>query len=320
MPSADTRLLSSIEGVMVYPNMANVSANRQGHAGAVKGQASFKAALAAGETHVREEMRVYDVRPAQAELDIDVHGFTFANLTTALPQTPEVIFDADEAEIRRTYWPEIEALAKRTVRSDGRLPKYAFALATQKFVPEKSARENVEDPFGALAATYSRNAHADFSEVVFDSAHKMLTKRGISEAEAQTLDLMFVNAWKPFGQVVKDNPLAILDWTSVDPAADVHIHPRGKPTTKGAIYLSLVTHNPKHRWVYLPDQRDDEVWLFKQADSRAVNKEPASLAQYGFHQSWKLPNDPGNDNKTRRSIAVRLLLAYERSSTSASKL
>ena len=26
----------------------------------------------------------------------------------------------------------------------------------------------------------------------------MLTKRGVSEEEAQSLDLMFVNTWKPF--------------------------------------------------------------------------------------------------------------------------
>ena len=54
---------------------------------------------------------------------------------------------------------------------------------------------------------------------------------------------------------------------------------RGFETKKGAIYGTSVTYNPEHRWVYLPDQRDDEVWLFKQGDSRAVNKEPASLAQ-----------------------------------------
>ena len=49
------------------------------------------------------------------------------------------------------------------------------------------------------------------------------------------------------------------------------------------------------------------------ADSRAVNKKPHSLAQYGFHQSWKLPNHPPNEESTRRSIALRLLLAFEKS-------
>merc|ERR1712048_497270 len=121
---------------------------------------------------------------------------------------------------------------------------------------------------------------------------------------------MFVNVWKPYGQTIKDNPFSILDWTSVDPSRDVRVTLRGEPTKKGAVYNTMVNYNPNHRWLYLPDQRDDEVWIFKQADSRAVNKEPANLAQYGFHQSFKLPNDDGI--KTRRSLAVRLLLGFER--------
>merc|ERR1712205_69882 len=113
----------------------------------------------------------------------------------------------------------------------------------------------------------------------------MLTKRGVDEKEAKGLDLMFINAWKPFGQTVQDNSFAILDWTSVDAKEDVNVHLRGRHHAQGALFTSTVTFNPQHRWVYLPQQRDDEVWLFKQADSRAENKEPASLAQYGFHQS-----------------------------------
>jgi len=161
---------------------------------------------------------------------------------------------------------------------------------------------------------YSRVAHADFSEVVFDNAYKMLTKRGVPETEAKALDLMFINVWKPFGQTVKDNPFAVLDWTSVDPVNDVHVRLRGQTATKGAIYNSLVTYNPNHRWAFLPDHRDDEVLLFKQADSRAENKEPASLSQYGFHVSFKLPTDI-DETKTRRSIAVRLLLGFEKTSS-----
>ena len=62
--------------------------------------------------------------------------------------------------------------------------------------------------------------------------------------------------------------------------------------------------------VYLPKQRDDEVWLFKQADSRALNKEPYHLAQYAFHNSFRRPEDPGT-NRSRRSISVRLVLGFE---------
>ena len=93
---------------------------------------------------------------------------------------------------------------------------------------------------------------ADFADVVFDRAHKMLTKRGVSEEEATKMDLMFVNAWKPFGRVVADNPLTILDWSSVDPSHDVHGLPRGAPVVKGNILASTVTFNPSHKWFYVP--------------------------------------------------------------------
>ena len=59
-------------------------------------------------------------------------------------------------------------------------------------------------------------------------------------------------------------------------------------------------------------QQDDEVWLFKHAGSRSVNKKPPALAQDGFHTSWKLPGHPANEDATRASIAVRLLLGYEK--------
>ena len=123
-----------------------------------------------------------------------------------------------------------------------------FAIGTQKFVPlTKEQQSSLDNPFGAISATYARVAHADFSEVVFDKAYKMLTKRGVPEEEAKDLDLMFVNVWKPFGQTVQDNPFAILDWTSVDAAKDVHYHPRGKPTKKGTKAVPYAAWGPNQR-------------------------------------------------------------------------
>lgn len=266
---------------------------------------------------VKEMMNVYDARPNIGNYDLDTHGYIIASgFKTALPQTLEVMKDPKEVEITKTFLPEVEAMAKEICKlGDGRLPKYAFALGTQKFIPqprlEGSAGIRYQGDDG-IAISYSRNAHADFTEVVFDSAYKMLTKRGVPEEEAKSLDLVFVNTWKPYGQTVHDNPLALLDWTSVDAAKDVHIQKRGMKTKKGNIYGTQLSFNPNHKWAYLPEQRDDEILFFKQADSRAENKQPHNLAQYGFHTSFLLPNDPGPEMKTRRSIATRLLLGYEK--------
>lgn len=264
---------------------------------------------------VKKELPIYDARPTIGKYEMDTHGFIILNLETKLPQTLEVMKDPQEKLIASIFYPEVEGLAKQFCKlSDGRLPKYAVAIGCQKFIPQPKMTGGAAEYQGKdnIAISYARIAHADFSEVVFDNAYKMLTKRGIPEEEAQNLDLVFVNTWKPYGQTVTDNPMALLDWTSVDVANDVQVHLRGVKATKGAIYGTQIFHNPNHRWLYLPDMRDNEIFFFKQADSRAVNKEPTSLAQYGFHTAFRLPDDPGPDNKTRRSIAVRLLLGYEK--------
>ena len=244
------------------------------------------------------EMKIFDVRPDLESLDIDTHGFCVANLKTSLSETLEVLLEEREVIIREIYWPEIIELARRTIVTDGRRPKYVFALGTQKFTEEKSR---------GLLGSYARAAHADFADVVFDRAHKMLTKRGVPEEEALNLDLIFVNTWKPFGRVVSDNPLAILDWTTVDPARDVHGLPRGASVEKGNILVSTVTHNPAHRWMYLANMTPEEVWFFKQADSRPARP---GLSRHAFHTSFRQPDDEGAE-RSRRSIAVRLLCAFE---------
>jgi hypothetical protein len=66
----------------------------------VKGKKSFEATLKESAERVREELPVFDVRPAHGQFNIDVHGFITAHMTTAMPQTLEVISDKDETEIR----------------------------------------------------------------------------------------------------------------------------------------------------------------------------------------------------------------------------
>ena len=177
--SYDTSVLDATHGVMLYqsyagPHQPKTAAADESEAPAnekegIKGKASFQATLKESAERVREELPVYDVRPGHGKFEIDTHGFITAKMTTALPQTLEVISDPDEVEIRKTYWPEVEDLAFRTIRRrDGSAPKYVFAVGTQKFVPlSPDEAAALDDPFGALSATYARIAHSDFSEVVF---------------------------------------------------------------------------------------------------------------------------------------------------------
>merc|ERR1712224_566474 len=203
------------------------------------------------------EMLMYDCRPNLQDLSLDRNGLLLANLKSALRPDLEVLLAEDEKDIRAIYWPEIVNLAKEKIKIDGRQAKHVFAIGTQKFTEDRSR---------GFLGSYSRQAHADFSDVVFDNAYKMLVKRGVPEQEAKELDIVFVNSWQPFGREVNDNALTILDWTSLK-NEDLVEKRRGTPFVQGHIYTTGVLHNPDHRWLYVPKMQTDEVWFFKQADS-----------------------------------------------------
>ena len=155
-----------------------------------------------------------------------------------------------------------------------------------------------------------------------DGPENLLVSKGISLAEAREMDLMLVNAWRPFSRPVADNPLAVLDCTSIDTDEDCYRIPDGVPMTGGEP-PQRITHNPAHRWLYVPEMRPDEVLVFKQGDSRVGTEQDAgALSRFCFHTSFRLPGDPGGEHghRTRRSIASRLLLLFERASPRKAKL
>ena len=67
------------------------------------------------------------------------------------------MLDPREEQLRRVYYPELEALARRSVRTaDGRTAKYCVCAGTQKFTEDKGR--------GYLGA-YSRQIHNDIFEL-----------------------------------------------------------------------------------------------------------------------------------------------------------
>lgn len=111
-----------------------------------------------------------------------------------------------------------------------------------------------------------------------------------------------------------DNPLAFLDWESVDPGRDIMQAARGSAVRKGNfitphhsnVWSCVVAHHPRHRWAYLSQQQPHELWLFKQGDSRSA----PGVAKQAFHTSFRDPTAaPGAP--PRRAIAVRIVCAFE---------
>jgi hypothetical protein len=189
----------------------------------------------------------------------------------------------DDAEVRSTYYAEMEALVKqesgckRVVVFD-----HTLRTADDELRESKKIREVV------------RRVHNDYTEW---SAPQRV--RDIVPAEADDLlsrRFAIVQVWRPICHPVETFPLAICDAASLS-ADDMVIAERRYPNRVGQTYA--VTYNPAHRWYWLPHMRRDEALVFKVFDSMKDGR-----ARWSAHTAFEDPTSPANA-RPRESIEIR---------------
>lgn len=110
--------------------------------------------------------------------------------------------------------------------------------------------------------------HSDFS-----------AKGGLHNFELQVPDaaereellkgqVLLINVWRPLKTITRD-PLAVLDWTSVNPESDAIPMKFNFPDKWNE--LGKWRYTDEHQWYYLSKQQADEPLVFVQWDSKAAN-------------------------------------------------
>jgi len=213
---------------------------------------------------------------------LDRNGFRFVRHDTKVREF------YDEAEIKRVYYPEMEALvkaesgAKRVVVFD-----HTLRTADDEMRQSKQIREVV------------RRVHNDYTEwsgpqrvrdLLPDEADELLKRR-----------FAIVQVWRPIRHPVETFPLAIADATSVS-FDDFVISERRYPNRVGQTYA--ITFNPAHQWYWFPRQRREEAIVFKVYDS-----EKDGRARWTAHTAFEDPTTPPNA-RPRESIEIRTLAFF----------
>jgi hypothetical protein len=214
---------------------------------------------------------------------LDRDGFRFVRHDTKVAD----FYDADE--IRRVYYPEMEALVKaesgasRVVVFDHTLRTADAALRE-----ERQIREVV------------RRVHNDYTEwsapqrvrdILPDEADELLRRR-----------FAVVQVWRPIRHPVETYPLAICDARSISPDDDFVVSERRYPNRVGQTYA--VTYNPKHNWYWFPRMRREEALVFKVYDSAKDGR-----ARWSAHTAFEDPTSPPNA-RPRESIEIRTLAFF----------
>ena len=213
---------------------------------------------------------------------LDRDGFRFVRHDT------KVADFLDDQEIRRVYYPEMEALVKaesgasRVVVFD-----HTLRTADNEFREARKIREPV------------RRVHNDYTEW---SAPQRV--RDLLPQEAEELlrrRFAIVQVWRPIRYPVETHPLAICDARSLSPE-NLVVSERRYPNRVGQTYA--ITYDTAHRWYWFPRMRRDEALVFKVYDSLKDGR-----ARWTAHTAFDDPTSPPNA-RPRESIEIRTLAFF----------
>ncbi|HEY3909845.1 MAG TPA: CmcJ/NvfI family oxidoreductase [Stellaceae bacterium] len=221
-------------------------------------------------------------RPHAAEFALEKNGFRFVDHETRVADF------YDEDEIRRVYYPEMEALVKRESGAR-RVVVFDHTLRTADEALRQAAK--IRDPV--------RRVHNDYTE--WSGPQRVRDLMG-EEAEALLARrFAIVQVWQPIRHPVESWPLAIADARSLSPA-DMVVTERRYPDRVGQ--TSAITWSPEHRWYWFPRMRPDEALVFKTYESMKDGR-----ARFTAHTAFE---DPATlpDVRPRESIEIRTLAFF----------
>jgi hypothetical protein len=220
---------------------------------------------------------------------LESDGFMLDRQGFRLVRHDTKVVDFDDAdELRRVYYPEMEALVKAETGAK-RVVVFDHTLRTA----------NEDDRQARKLREVVQRVHNDYTEW---SAQQRVRDLLPDEAEALlTRRFAIVQVWRPIRHPVETFPLAICDARSVAPE-DLVVSERRYPNRVGQTYA--VTYNPDHRWYWFPLMRREEALVFKVYDSLQDGR-----ARFTAHTAFDDPTAPARA-RPRESIEIRTLAFF----------
>jgi hypothetical protein len=221
-------------------------------------------------------------RSYPGQLVLDQHGYRFIHHDT------QVRDFYDEDEVRRVYYPEMEALVKAESGAARVLVfDHTLRTADDDLRETRKIREVV------------RRVHNDYTE--WSGPQRV---RDLLPQEADDLlrrRFAIVQVWRPIRLPVESFPLAICDARTLSPD-DLIISERRYPNRVGQTYA--IKYNPAHRWYWFPRMRREEALVFKVFDSVKDGR-----ARWTAHTAFDDPTSP-HQARPRESIEIRTLAFF----------
>lgn len=223
---------------------------------------------------------LHNGRPREFTLERD--GFYFIRHDT------KVADFFNEAEVRRIYYPEMEALVKAESGAT-RVVVFDHTLRTA----DDAAREarKIREVVPRVHNDYTEwSGPQRVRDLLPDEADDLLRGR-----------FAIVQVWRPIRYPVETFPLAICDARTLLPE-NLVISERRYPNRVGQTYA--ITYSPDHVWYWFPRMRREEALVFKTYESHKDGR-----ARWTAHTAFHDPTAVA-DARPRESIEIRALAFF----------
>ncbi len=227
-------------------------------------------------------VELHNGRRVADQFDFERSGFRF------VPHHTEVRDFSDDAEVRRTYYPECEALIKQ-VSGAKRVVVFDHTLRTASDAQRET--QKIRDIVSRV--------HNDYTE--WSGPQRVRDIMGV-EAEALLAGrFAIIQVWRPINHPVESHPLAICDAQTVKPESLV-INERRYEDRVGQTYS--ISFDPAQRWYWFPHMQPDEALVFKVYESLKDGR-----ARWTAHSAFADPTAPPQA-RPRESIEIRTLAFF----------
>jgi hypothetical protein len=249
----------------------------------------FTQAGAPGDSDVRNggtqdprRVTMHNGRLGAKDFVLDRDGFRFVRHDTRINDF------FDEAEIRRVYYPEMEALIKAESGAK-RVVVFDHTLRTAN--DDERAARKIREVVPRVHNDYTEwSGPQRVRDILPDEADELLKKR-----------FAIIQVWRPIRHPVETFPLAIADARTIS-FDDFVISERRYPNRVGQTYA--VAYKPRHHWYWFPRMQRDEALVFKVYDSETDGR-----ARWTAHTAFNDETAPANA-RPRESIEIRTLAFF----------
>ncbi len=236
------------------------------------------------------EIRIENARTGAGTASLDREGFTLVS------HPSRVTSFLDEAQLERTYKPEVERLICEVT---GARAAAVVAMPFVRFAERSALSGRLNNSMPA------RFVHIDYG----DARARSIAEQFFAAARGQLPRLRrfaHYNVWRVLSQPPQDVPLAVCSARTVAdadlvPARAVFDFPGMPERTAESL---VVRYNPAHRWHYFRDMRPDEALIFVTKESDP--ERPHQVPHTAFDDPTCLPGAA-----PRSSIEIRVVAYFD---------